>query len=68
MADPYDGKCPDCGHVFSLADLKRMAIGDGWQRYLWVVLPNGERTYVAFDEFNPATMKPTSPGPGGAAR
>ena len=60
MATPYDGKCPDCGHEFSLVDLKRMAIGDGWDRYLWVILPTGERKNVSFDDYNPATMRPDS--------
>ena len=56
MVAPYDGKCPSCGHEFSLADLKRMAIGDGWERYLWVTLPTGERRVVSFGDYNPATM------------
>ena len=36
MSAPYDGKCPNCAHEFTLADLGRMATGDGWERYLWV--------------------------------
>ena len=57
MATPYDGKCPNCGHEISLAELKRMAIGDGWERYLRVALPNGERKTVSFSDYNPATMR-----------
>ena len=57
MATPYDGKCPNCGHEISLAELKRMAIGDGWERYLQVVLPTGKRMSVSFSDYNPATMR-----------
>ena len=58
MPAPYDGKCPNCDHEFTLADLKRMATGDGWERYLWATLPTGERVNVGFNDYNPATMQP----------
>ena len=61
MSAPYDDKCPNCGHEFSLADLKYMAIGDGWERRLWVTLPTGELVDVAFGDYNPATMTPDGP-------
>ncbi len=32
MSKPYDGVCPDCGRVFSLPDLKRMAMAYGPHR------------------------------------
>ncbi len=38
-----------------------MAIGDGWERRLWVTLPTGERVDVAFGDYNAATMTPDSP-------
>lgn len=56
--EPYDGKCPCCGHEFTLADLGRMARGDGWERYFWVRHPNGAKVMVSFSEFNSATMIP----------
>jgi len=58
MVAPFDAGCPSCGHSFTLANLKRMAVGDGWQRYLWVELPNGKHAFVSFDQFVPATMRP----------
>ena len=57
-SDAHDGICPSCGHVFSLVDLRRMAVGDGWQRWIQVRLPNGRVTPVRFDEFDPQTMLP----------
>ncbi len=57
MLMPYDGKCPECGHEFELAELKRMAVGDGWERYLQVILPTGKRAAVGFCDYNPATMR-----------
>jgi hypothetical protein len=58
MPDPFRPNCPDCGHRFSLADLKTMAIGDGWERYILVEAADGKREVVSFTDFNPATMKP----------
>ena len=61
MTHPFDcndGKCPDCGRVFTLAELKQMAEGDGWRRYMIVRLQSGQRAVVSFSEFNPATMTP----------
>jgi hypothetical protein len=55
-SDAYDGACPSCGHVFMLADLRRMAVGDGWQRWIRVRLPNNTEALVAFDDFDPQTM------------
>jgi hypothetical protein len=55
-SDAYDGQCPTCGHVFTLADLKRMAVGDGWQRWIMVSMPDGTRQPVRFDDFDPQTM------------
>jgi hypothetical protein len=55
-SDAYDGRCPECGHVFTLADLARMAVGDGWERYLWARLPDGREALVSFGDFDPATM------------
>ena len=37
MTTPNDGLCPRRGHSFSLADLKRMAQGDGWRRMVAIV-------------------------------
>jgi hypothetical protein len=55
-SDAYDGSCPECGHVFSLVDLARMAVGDGWERWICAKLADGSRRLVRFGEFNPATM------------
>lgn len=60
-SDAFDGVCPDCGHVFTLADLRRMAVGDGWQRWIWARLPDGSEKPVRFDEFNPRTMVALTP-------
>ena len=57
----HDGVCPDCGHIFSLAELKRMAVGDGRERHLPVILPDGQRKVVSFDEFAPNAMTPLPP-------
>jgi hypothetical protein len=54
----FDGNCPSCSHTFTLAQLKEMAVGDGWQRYLTVIDHRGVRRVVSFDEFNPASMEP----------
>lgn len=53
---PAKPNCPSCGHAFTLVDLKTMAVGDGYQRFLPVRLENGEETVVSFDDFNPSTM------------
>jgi hypothetical protein len=58
-SDAYDGLCPSCGHVFTLADLKRMAVGDGWQRWVMVEV-DGKRQPVRFDDFDPQTMTPAA--------
>jgi hypothetical protein len=60
MADaspPFDNACPQCGHTFSLSDLKRMAVGDGFQRYILVETPAGPKP-VSFTDFDPVRMKP----------
>lgn len=62
-SNAFDGCCPGCGRIFSLADLKRMAVGDGWQRAFWAILPDGSRAVVTFDEFDPVTMREAD-GPG----
>jgi hypothetical protein len=56
---PYDSKCPSCGHEFSLADLKRMAVGGGWQRMLLIENKADPRgfSHVSFDEFDPVNMR-----------
>ncbi len=41
-----------------LADLKRMAMGDGWQRRMMVVAGDGERRVVTFEEYDPMSMTP----------
>jgi hypothetical protein len=46
--------------VFTLADLKRMAVGDGWQRWIMVTMPDGTRQPVRFDDFDPRTMTPAA--------
>lgn len=56
-SDAYNGVCPKCGCVFTLADLSRMAVGDGWERWLWVRMPNGSECPVRFGDFNPAEMR-----------
>lgn len=55
MAEPFSPCCPDCGRSFTLAELKHMAVGDGWQRHLRVNSDRGTEV-VSFDEFAPATM------------
>jgi hypothetical protein len=55
-SDAYDGLCPSCGHVFTLAELKRMAVGDGWQQRWIMVEVDGKRQPVRFDDFDPRTM------------
>ena len=57
MSIPYDDNCPECGHEISLPELKRMAVGDGWERYFQVILPNGKRAAVGFCDYNPSTMR-----------
>ncbi|MDT3683836.1 MAG: hypothetical protein RO009_02185 [Pseudorhodoplanes sp.] len=57
-SDAYDGCCPNCGKVYTLAELKKMAVGDGWQRYLRVIDREGVVRVVSFDEFVPTTMTP----------
>jgi len=56
MGMPFRSTCPDCGHSFSLSELKMMAVGDGWQRFLLVRLADGTEDVVSFDEFEPASM------------
>lgn len=53
------GACPDCGQAFSPFELKRMLVGDGWQRYLGVRLRDGKKTAVTQSEYDPATMEVT---------
>jgi len=60
---PFDPKCPGCGHTFTLAELKRMAVGDGWDRSLWILLPDGTRQAVSFADYNPRTMTPAPDSP-----
>ena len=60
-SDAFDGVCPDCGRVFTLLDLKRMAEGDGFKRHLAVRLPDGARAVVSFDELDPIRMAPWEP-------
>jgi hypothetical protein len=55
-SDAYDGRCPQCGHVFTLVDLARMAQGDGWQPWVWARLPDGREALVRFGDFSPETM------------
>jgi hypothetical protein len=62
MSDSFIGRCPSCGYTLGLAELKRMAVGDGWQRYLAVESDRGERVVVSFDEYNPTTMCLWRPG------
>lgn len=65
-SDAFDGACPDCGHVFTLMDLARMARGDGFQRHIAVRLPDGTRAVVSFDELDPIRMQywvPRKPTP-----
>ena len=52
----FDPPCPKCGHEFSLADLKRKAMGDGLQRWIAARLPDGTVTPVRFADFDPVTM------------
>lgn len=54
----HDPFCPGCGREFSLADLATMARGDGAEKWLWAILPNGEARVVPFSEYDPATMRP----------
>jgi hypothetical protein len=60
VSPPFDPKCPCCGHLFSLADLRRMAVGDGFDRLIWIAKADGSRQAVSFDEYNPATMTPAA--------
>ena len=53
---PYKSACPDCGHEFTLPELKEMAVGDNWQRFFWARTHDGSERVVSFDEYNPATM------------
>ena len=61
MFNAYDGKCPDCGRKFTLPDLRRMAVGDGWVRRIHAILSSGNQAVVTFDEFNPRVMRPAEP-------
>lgn len=60
MGRPFRGECPSCGHKLGLDDLKMMAVGDGWQRFLLVRHKDGSEEVVSFDDFNPATMEAIS--------
>lgn len=60
-SDAFDGACPDCGHVFTLMDLARMARGDGFQRHIAVRLPDGSRAVVSFDDLDPIRMQYWAP-------
>jgi hypothetical protein len=60
-SDAFDGKCPNCGHHIALAELKRMAVGDGWQRYLAIAGVNGKPAIVSFDEYCPDSMELFTP-------
>ena len=62
-SNAYDGKCPHCGHTFTLADLRHMAVGDGWQRYIRVQLADASIKAVAFDDFDPGDRRSTPPFP-----
>jgi hypothetical protein len=53
-SDAHNGNCPQCGHSFTLAELKTMATGDGWQRFIPVALPDGTRAVVSFDARRPS--------------
>ncbi len=44
--------------MFTLADLSRMAVGDGWERYIMARLPDDTEKPVPFGEFNSQTMTP----------
>lgn len=56
MSDPFPKPCPNCGHALSLADLKTMAVGDGFRRFIFVIGADGKPEPVDFNEFDPATM------------
>ena len=60
MTTPFDKCCPSCGHEFTLPDLKKMAVGDGWQRFFLVRYADGDEGVVSFDDFDPVSMEPIS--------
>lgn len=58
MATPFEKCCPSCGHEFTLPDLKKMAVGDGWQRFFLVRHSDGDEGVVSFDDYDPISMEP----------
>lgn len=67
MSDPFPKPCPNCGHAFTLAELKTMAVGDGWRRFIFIVGEDGNPLPVDFNDFNPATMRVWADRPEGIA-
>ena len=53
---PFQERCPQCGNIFTLAELKEMAVGDGYMRHLLVRKYDGTECVVSFDEFDPHSM------------
>lgn len=48
--------CPHCGHAISRLDAACMVIGGGTSYSVRIQLPDGSRTYVRVQDFNPHTM------------
>ncbi|RVT93725.1 hypothetical protein [Sphingomonas crocodyli] len=66
MSDPFPKPCPKCGHTFTLAELKTMAVGDGWRRFIIVEEKDGTLQPVDFNDFEPSTMTEAYSHPSGA--
>lgn len=52
----YRGDCPCCGHRFQLEDLAWMARGDGFERHIATLAPDGTKCATRFGDFDPCTM------------
>ena len=53
---PFRESCPSCEHTFSLAELKEMAVGDGYERMIVVRFEDGSEGTVWFDDYEPLCM------------
>jgi hypothetical protein len=54
---PFDRACRDRGHVLSPGDLRRTAVGDGFERCIVARAEHGTRQVVRFDGYDPVRMR-----------
>jgi hypothetical protein len=51
-----DRRCPHCREPISLLDGICMVRGHGYRFHVAILLPTGQKVYIAEREFNPQTM------------